>query len=245
MENEISLIDLFKILKKYLFVIVSSTLLGAVLAGLFMFLLVDSQYSSRAHLMVSQTNNQEQLQYNEVQTNITLINTYSDIIYTDQTLQTVSNQLDGIYSPGELRDMITVEQQPNSQVFYIQATASYPENAQAIVQTVTDVLIDTMKEIYGKDDMKLNVISPATYNPNKVSPSLPLYIIIGALMGLALSGAYALIKESMDSRVRDDEFVQSLGLTNLGAVFEMSGTELDNSRISTQRRSRSSKSRGI
>ena len=50
--NEISLLDLFKILRSNLVLIILSTLLIGIIAGLYAYLVADPQYKSNAYVMV-------------------------------------------------------------------------------------------------------------------------------------------------------------------------------------------------
>src|SRR5699024_11620079 len=59
MEREMSLLDLWKILRKYYARIIGMTVVGAVLAVVFMMLFVDRQYESEAQLLRSEEHTSE------------------------------------------------------------------------------------------------------------------------------------------------------------------------------------------
>src|SRR5699024_10216745 len=114
MEREMSLLDLWQLLRKYYARIIGMTVVGAVLAVVFMMLFVDRQYESEAQLLVNQSSGQDTaIQYNEVQTNVNLVNTYKDIILGNAVLEAVSDNLGNVFTIDELRDSITVEQSAN------------------------------------------------------------------------------------------------------------------------------------
>ncbi|MBG9989119.1 hypothetical protein HZY88_09070 [Aerococcaceae bacterium DSM 111176] len=241
MQEEISLLELWQMLKRHLGKIIGLTVLFAALSAAFMVFFVQPSYSSNAQLIVNQQNSNEQqtIQLNEIQTNVQLINTYSDIITADSVLNEVSERSQGIYTPGELRSAISVGQTQNSQAFEITVTLDSPENAQTILDLLIVVFEETLTEIYENEDPNIFVISEATYNPSPVSPSLIMYLIIGAFIGLALGLLIAFITELSDTTVKDEQFLIDYGLINLGNVASISSKDVKETRISNQSRTRS------
>ena len=76
MQEEISLKDLFNIVKKHVFTILALTLIGAILSLVFMNFFVEPKYESDAQLLVNQKSTEQQtININEIQSNIQLINT--------------------------------------------------------------------------------------------------------------------------------------------------------------------------
>lgn len=234
MQEEISLKELYQIAKKHIFTLLSATLAGVLVSVLFMMFFVTPQYSSQAQLLVNQQQGTETataIQYNEIQSNIQLINTYRDIITGHSVLSQVSENLGGSYTPGELRGAISVTQPQNSQAFYITATMETAEEAQAVVSQVVSTFESTVREVYGEEKTSIFVLSPASFNPNKVSPSLVMYALIGAVIGLALSVVAILVIELMDTTIKDNDFLAQQGLINLGQIYELSAKELKGSRL--------------
>lgn len=234
MQEEISLKELYQIAKKHIFTLLSATLAGVLVSVLFMMFFVTPQYSSQAQLLVNQQQGTETataIQYNEIQSNIQLINTYRDIITGHSVLSQVAENLGGSYTPGELREAISVTQPQNSQAFYITATMETAEEAQAVVSQVVSTFESTVREVYGAEKTSIFVLSPASFNPNKVSPSLVMYALIGAVIGLALSVVAILVIELMDTTIKDNDFLAQQGLINLGQIYELSAKELKGSRL--------------
>src|SRR5699024_166631 len=137
MEQEISLLDLWNLFRKYFVRIVGMTVIGAALAAVFMMLFVDREYQSQAQLIVNQSSGQDTaIQYSEIQSNVYLVNTYRDIIQGQAVLEAVNDNLGNVFTTGELRDAISVEQSQNSQAFYITATLGSPTDAQNVVNNL-------------------------------------------------------------------------------------------------------------
>ncbi|MBS4462480.1 hypothetical protein JXA27_07925 [Aerococcaceae bacterium zg-B36] len=232
MQEEISLKDLYLMVKKHLFMMFSLTLVGAIIALAFMNFLVSPKYKSEAQILVNQRNNQEQvIQYNEIQSNIQLINTYRDVITGQQLLSEVSQAVGGEYAPESLRNAISVTQSTNSQAFTIKVVLDDPATAQKVLAQIVQEFDKTIHEIYQNDVTTLYTLLPATFNPNRVSPSAMRYVAIGAFIGLALSALVVLLREMMDTTVKDEVFLQQLGLTKLGEVYAMSNRDVKNARL--------------
>lgn len=232
MEQEISLLDLWRLFRKYFARIVGMTVLGAALAVIFMMFFVDRQYESEAQLLVNQSGTQDSaIQYNEVQTNVNLVNTYKDIIQGNAVLEAVNNNLGNVFTIGELRDAITVEQSPNSQAFYIRAVMDSPTDAQNVVNNVINEFENTLFEFYGDDVSSVYVVSEASYNPNQVSPSLILYALIGGMLGFILMVGIALIIELMDTRVKSADDLTNMGLIRLAEINELTDAQVKKNRF--------------
>lgn len=238
MQEELSLLELFKVLKKHIFMILISMILGAGLSSAFMIFFVDEIYKSEAQLIVNQNSNIDKevaaVQYNDLQTSISLINTYSDIIKSQSLLQGVSNSLNNEISVPALRQNLTVEQSPDSQSFMIKANLGSPDLAQRVVATVTEKFIDVLPKIYQDNTTNVYVLSDASYNSDRVSPSLFRYIVIGAILGLLLSLIMVFIREINDNTIRNEDFLMSIGLVNLGEVNRLSKDERKHARLGQQ-----------
>lgn len=231
MEQEISLLDLWNLFRKYFVRIAGMTIIGATLAVAFMILFVDRQYESEAQLLVNQSSNQETaLQYNEIQSNVFLINTYTDIIQGDAVLTAVNESLGNHFTIGELRNAISVTQSQNSQAFYISATMESPTDAQNIVNSVITEFENTLLEFYGDDVSGIYVMSSASYNPNPVSPSLIMYALIGGMLGFIIMVGIALIQELMDNRVKAAEDLTNMGMIRLGEINELTPAQVKKNR---------------
>ncbi|MBD3949583.1 hypothetical protein I4Q36_07410 [Tuanshanicoccus lijuaniae] len=232
MQEEISLKDLYLIVKKHLFTMFSLTLVGAILALVFMNFFVSPKYKSESQILVNQRNNQEQaIQYNEIQSNIQLINTYRDIITGQQLLNEVSQTVGGNYKPETLRKAISVTQSTNSQAFTIKVVLDDPALAQKVLAQIVQLFEKTIREIYENDITNLYTLLPATFDPNRVSPSAVRYLAIGAILGLGLSIFIVLLREMMDTTIKDEAFLQQIGLTKLGEVYTLSNRDKKNSRL--------------
>lgn len=232
MQEEISLRELFELLKKHALKFVVAIIIGVMFALIGMFLFAKPKYGSETQLLVNQ---QQQgtvhmIQYNEIQSNIQLINTYRDIITGQSVLEQVNESMGGNYSTEQLKRAVTISQSPNSQAFFIRAVMSSPEEAQQVVSSVLTAFESTVKEAYGQDVTNIYVVSPPSYNPRKVSPSTTRFALIGAALAVLATGLFVVLVEGLDNTVRTEEYVSQLGLINLGSIQELSEHDLQKMR---------------
>lgn len=245
MEEEISLVELFAILKKRLGLIINSMLVGALITSIYTFFIATPTYSSTTDLIVNrgQTDQSSVIERTEIDTNLQLINTYSDIITRPVILDHVSDELDMDISSAELANKFTVSNEDDSQMFSITVTDENPYDAATIANTTASVFQEQMPEILSVDNVA--ILSIAEANTNPVSPNNMLNILIGIVLGTSIGIGVAFLIEFLDNTVKDDRFIiEELGWTSLGRVSEMSSDELEsNGRLAPKDESESADSR--
>lgn len=171
MEEELELSVIFGIIRKRIGLIISMTVGAAVIAVLLTVFVMKPKYASSVQLLVNQSSEQsQQINLNEVQTNVQLINTYKDLIKGDYILDDVKQKSEGNYTSQQLVKMINVTSSQNSQTFNIVVTAGDAIVAANLANTIAEVFINRIGEFYTVKNV--NVVSEAKPNPNRVSPSL-------------------------------------------------------------------------
>lgn len=226
MQQEISIKELIGFAKKYFLSAVIMMVLGAAVSVIGMNLFVTPKYQSEAQLLVNQQQQQQQndrvMNYNELQSNVYLINTYKDIITGQQLLSEVSEGIGGAYSVEQIRRAINVSQSNNSQVFSVKVTLDDAENAQTVLAEIIRLFEQKLPQIFQTNVNSIYVVQPATLNTAPVSPKLTTFAALGMAAGLLLVVGFAFFKELTDNTVKSDEFLQELGVTKLGAISRIS-----------------------
>lgn len=120
-------------------------------------------------------------------------------------------------SVDQLKKMVTISNQQNSQVFSINVKAKNAKEAAVVANTVAD----SFKNKIG-DFMKINnvsIIDSAKTSNVPVAPNKKLFTLAGLVLFGGLTFLVVLAKELSDTTVKSpDEVSQLFGLTNLGAV---------------------------
>lgn len=224
-EEEISLVELFSIVKKRMGWIINFTLLGLLIAAVFTFFIATPTFSSTTQLLVNRTQQTEVIQQSDINTNLQLINTYKDIVRGPVILDEVRETLNLSESHASLSDRISVSNQDNSQVFSIQVTDENPNNAAVIANTTATVFQENLDEIMNVDN--ITIISQAEPNLNPVSPNNTLNLAIGLVLGAMVGIGLVFLFEFLDNTVKDERFItEELGWTSLGRISEMTADEL-------------------
>ena len=128
-----------------------------------------------------------------------------------------SNKTKYQLSVDELKSMVTITSQQNSQVFSINVKSKDPALAADVANEVADVFKDKIGGF-----MKINnvsIIDSAKANKKPVSPNTKLFTLAGLVVLGGLTFLYILIKELSDTTIKSpDEVSQLFGMTNLGVI---------------------------
>ena len=227
MEEEISLVELFSILRKHIRIIILTTVFSTLIAFIYTFFVATPKYQSSTEILVSHSTDSTttSVTQQDINTSIQLINTYSDIIRNDVILDPVIEDLNLSSSTSQLRDNITVQTQNNSQVFSIQVENENPYLASEIANTTAGFFQEKIFEIMNVDNV--TIISRATPNVNQVAPNNMLNMVIGILLGGMLGIGIVFIYELTDNTVKSVEYIEkTTGWNNLGEVNIFSKNDL-------------------
>ncbi|MDE1549929.1 YveK family protein [Jeotgalibaca caeni] len=226
MSEEISLSELFSLLKRHSSRIILSSLIIFMLAGVYTFFFVTPQYESTSKIVVNQTQNTGQAITNtDIQTNLNLINTYQSIIREPIILEDVITMTDSDLTIGQLREKINVQTQDNSLVFGVTVSADSPYEAAELANAIANSFESKIGSILEVESV--TILSQATPVLNPVSPNIPLNIALGLAIGVFLGVAFAFLSDYLDNTVKDSQFInQNIGWTDLGAISLMTEKEL-------------------
>ncbi|CZQ97039.1 lipopolysaccharide biosynthesis [Trichococcus palustris] len=231
MEEEISLSEIFAILKQRLVQIIIWSLSGLLLAGLYTFFFVTPTYQSTSKIVVNQTQNAEKAITNtDIQTNLSLISTYQGIIKEPIILQDVITNTGSKLSVDQLRSKLTVQTEADSLVFGVTITDENPYTAAELANATASSFEQKIGGIL--DVNNVTILSEAVANTNAVSPNTPMNLVLGLLVGMMIGVGLAFLAEFMDKTVKDGKFIEQMGWVNLGTVLQMSEEDVTSTRFS-------------
>lgn len=220
MEGSLGLKELFQTLKKRVFLIILFTLIAMIVSGIVSYFVITPEYKSSTQILVNQTKDDESVyNYNEVQTNVQLISTYSVIIKSAAILNIVKSDLGLNMTVSELNEKISVESAQNSQIMTVSVTDPDPALALEIANKTADVFEKEIKEIMSVDNVTILPLADDQENQSPISPNPTLNIVIGALIGLFIGIGLAFLLEYLDNTVKTEQDIEKLlGLPVLGAI---------------------------
>jgi len=217
--SEISLIDLYKILKNsFIFILVLSLLIGTI-AGVFAFVIVHPKYKSNADIMV-------QIPFEGSSENFDLLNaqrllpTVAEFLQSERVLDNVIDELGLDLSVAQIKSGLNVRSSTTSYFIYISYESVDAQLSRDIVNTVIQEAITLAN---AEDDFSIfrNKITQTstgklgTYS----SPNRPLYVIIGLILGGIVGVGLALVKELFNNTYKSKEQLeQSFGIQVLGVI---------------------------
>ncbi|WP_029331696.1 MULTISPECIES: YveK family protein [Exiguobacterium] len=236
MNETISLQELFSVLRKSLWRILALTIVAAVIAFAVSTFLINPTYQAGTQILVTpkkQENNV--IDASQVQSSVTLVNTYRVIIKSPAILEKVQAEVDNApTSIDALNSMITVESEQNSQVINVSVQSTDAALASNVANSVANVFSDDITELMNVDNVKVLSVSGIPTSP--VSPNIILNTAIAAVVGFLLGVGLAFLREVLDRRIRTEEQVQQiLDLPVLGSIPDIDSKVFKSSAKATKR----------
>ena len=126
-----------------------------VLSMVITFVFMTPKYSSSTQVLVNQKETDNQIMAQQVQSNLQLVNTYSEIIKSPRILDKVSKNLKGKYSSKEISGMLTVSNQAESQILNIAVENESQEAASKVANEIANVFSKDVSKIMNVDNVSI------------------------------------------------------------------------------------------
>lgn len=221
MEETISLKELFLTLKKRLSLIIIITAIATATSGIVSYFLLTPIFQSSTQILVNQTKNEEQLynNYNEVQTNLQLINTYNVVIKSPAILDKVIEKEKLEMTSGVLNELVTVASEQDSQVVNITVQNEDPKKAADIANSIATTFQEEIPKIMNVDNVNILTKAQVGENPSPIKPQPVLNMAIAFVVGLMAGVGLAFLLEYLDNTIKTEQDIEKqLGLPVLGAI---------------------------
>jgi capsular polysaccharide biosynthesis protein len=232
--QEISLLEILDILTSNIWKIISTTIIGVVIAALVTFFLMTPQYTSTTDIVVNNTattTNEDTITQAGLQANLTLLNTYQSLVSRPLVLEpaiAAVPEAEGM-TAGELAQNVTVSMDSDSLLFTISVENESPFMAANLANAIAASLSEVVKDVLQVENV--SIVTPATPNESPTSPNVLLNIIIGGLLGLIIGVVYQFIKAMLDNSVKSSDIIEELDWTLLGTIPEMDKAKIDSTRF--------------
>ncbi|WP_204236873.1 Wzz/FepE/Etk N-terminal domain-containing protein [Mammaliicoccus sciuri] len=217
MEETIDLSKLLLILKKNMKYLIILPIVFLALSMVITFVFMTPKYSSSTQVLVNQKETDNQIMAQQVQSNLQLVNTYSEIIKSPRILDKVSKNLKGKYSSKEISGMLTVSNQAESQILNIAVENESREAASKVANEIANVFSKDVSKIMNVDNV--SILSKADTKGNQISPQPLVNSVVGIFLGLIVALILIFLKEMLDKRIKTEEDVaEILDLPVLGTI---------------------------
>jgi len=221
MEETIDLSKLFTILKKNIKYLIILPIVFLALSMVITSVFMTPKYSSSTQVIVNQKETDNQMMAQQVQSNLQLVNTYSEIIKSPRILDKVSKNLKGKYSSKKISGMLTVSNQAESQILNIAVENESREAASKVANEIAKVFSKDVSKIMNVDNV--SILSKADTKGNQISPQPLVNSVVGIFLGLIVALIIIFSKEILDKRIKTEEDVSEiLDLPVLGTIQDFS-----------------------
>jgi len=236
MNETISLQELFSILRKSLWRILALTIVAALISFAVSTFLIKPTYQADTQILVTPKKQENDvIDASQVQSSVTLVNTYRVIIKSPAILEKVQAEVENAPdSLTALNNMITVESEQNSQVINVSVQSTDAALASNVANSVAKVFSKDIPDLMNVDNVKVLSVSGIPTAP--VSPNILLNTVIAAVVGFLLGVGLAFLREVLDRRIRTEEQVQQiLDLPVLGSIPDIDSKVFNTSKKASKR----------
>lgn len=217
-EITIDLTELIFELWSKIHIILLSGILMALLAFVGTKLLLTPMYTSVTKVYVlSKQDSNANVTYNDLQAGNQLTKDYVELVKSRPVLEQVIAVLNLDMEPDELEQKITVETQTDTRIITINVEDENPKTAKEIADAVREAISIQITEIMDADSV--NTVEDGSLPKNPSSPNTLKNMLIGALLGLFLSGGIIVLLFVMNDTIKTPEDVEHyLGLNVLTSI---------------------------
>lgn len=141
--------------------------------------------------------------------------TYSNLVTTPIVLLPVISKLDLNMTAEELAGLVSATAPTSTSLITINVSDTDPVQAADIANATSQSLTNVVQNIEATDaegtsTVKLTRVKQADVPSVPVSPNVPVNVALGLLVGLAAGVAIAVLRETLDNRVRTEQDVEKI-----------------------------------
>ncbi len=218
--EEISIKELFFILKKWIWLIIGLLVISMVISGVISFYVLDKEYQAFTTLMVGKPQDyksENTLEYSDLILNQKLVSTYGELIKTRAVSDKVIENLNLQINYGQFASKVNVSLVKDTEIIKIQVNDGDPALAADIANETAEVFMEKVKEIMRVENVQ--VIDPAQVPTAPVSPRPLMNIAIAGVLGIMLGVFIAFLKEFLDNTMKTPEDIEKyLGVPVIGTI---------------------------
>lgn len=224
---EIDLLALAQAVWKKIWLVLASVVIGSAAAFVFAAFLITPLYQSKSMLYVNNSSisvgsTSFSISTGELSAAQSLVKTYIVIMQSRQTLNAVIEQAGLPYTYDELKEMVSAASVNNTEIFEIVATSPDPEEAELIVNTISDILPDKIADIV--EGSSVRVVDYGVVPVYPVSPNVTQFALVGFLLGGVVSIGLIILLELLNNAIRSEDYlIQTYNLPVLAVVPAMAG----------------------
>lgn len=212
------ILELMQALKEKVALILSVTILAAVLSWGVSAFVMPRKYEASVNMIVNtRTEIVGVVTSDSISSAQDLVDTYAIIIKSNKVLNKVIDQLALPISFEQLSEMISVDPIRNTQVMKIAAQCSDASEAVLIVQTISEIAPSIVADAVEAGSCK--VVSDVYSSLRPVSPDIPRNILVASALAFLAVCALVVLQELFHDYIVDDaDLERKLGISVLGVI---------------------------
>lgn len=234
---ELDLKKLFQaIIKRWWIILITTVLCVGIAAFMNAFVLVPI-YSTHTTLFVGTEGTGEVfgISWESLNINSKLVGDYHEIARSRTVAKEVIKELGLNYSVSQFQSKVEVTSIPETRIFMISYEDPDPELVTAIVNKLSEVLIQKAQEIVNVNNIQVLDKAEVPYYP--IKPNKMMSIMTSFILGVMVGVFIIFLIELLDNTIKTPEDVEKiLGLNVLGTIPIFEGGELNKNRRSEKKR---------
>lgn len=219
---ELDMRGAYKAVRKQAWLVVLCAVLAGALFFTYTFCFVAPQYQANVTIYVNNgtNNNSGSISSTDLAVALRLVTTYVNILKSDTVLEKVIENAGLELSARDVRAMVTAEPVEETEMFMVKVTAPDPYQAAKIANSIAAVAPAEIATII--DGSAAKIIDYAKVPQERHSPSYTINTIIGVLVGALLAMVYVILREVLDTHVKDEEDLAKISaIPVIGLIPEM------------------------
>ena len=216
-----TLLELFKLLKKHLALVVVLPVVLAVATAGVSWGLMQNQYTATVsvYVLTSSSNEQNTIQNSDLTASQLMANDIAELAGSDIVAERTAEQL-GMSSLDGYK--ISVNSSTTTRVIEISVTTGQAEAASVVANKIAEVLSSTAQDVMGVESV--NVVDQAKAPDAPSGPNRLMYTAVAFLAGIFLAVAIVVVMDMVNTRVRTPEEAEELlGVPVIGRIPKIKG----------------------
>ena len=220
MEETIDLREYFFILKKKLWIIVTSALVCGLISGLVSFFALTPIYQANTSLIVNkEVGNKvtEMTTTDDLNYVQKLAITYGEIIKSRAVITPTIEKLDLNMTYEELASAVSVTNVSDTQIIKISVQHENPKTAMKICNTIPSIFSEEVQRIVKASGVE--VIDKAILPTNPIKPNKKMNVLIAMVLGAMVSVFIIFLIEALNTKIKEPKDIEEkLGIPVFGVV---------------------------
>ena len=206
---EISLDEIFAIVRKYLLLGIILCVVGATLGYTICKVAVKPTYSSKLTLYVNNTAEDQvdkKLDINNINASQKLVSTYVEILKSDTLLEKVTQTIEGAMTVEEIRAAIQANALNDTEIIEVNVVTEDPEISWLIAGKLSTAGPAEILRVVDAGSVK--VIDKPKVNEKPVGPNTKMFILVGAFIGVLICLVIIFFREILNNTIKSGSEVE-------------------------------------